>query len=202
MFHDKWNKHHPPGTSGNVGPSSSAVRQFLTYNYSKLQREFTLLDLSGGGHAAALPDAEAKQCASILAAGHLQQQYVLWEDRSILYIEHVYFTSIRDAVRNSPFLQQVCEDHNISLDHLLRRCKEADPDSVYRHLPMKRALAAATTQLRAAFGGQQLSWLGRLPTLLHDTFYMDECTVWVGKDMMGKLMVWCHKDWLLWYFLL
>jgi hypothetical protein len=50
---------------------------------------------------------------------------------------------------HSARLQQILDEYDVSLDHLLRRCKGADPKLVNRHLPMKRALPNSTIQLHS-----------------------------------------------------
>lgn len=189
MFEEQWNTQHPPGSLGHI----NAVRQFLSYNFQKLHNSYTLQTGHSGGHAPRIPDEVAKRCANILAEGYMQQRYLFVEDHVLTYTEHAYFTSIKDAVQHEQYLQGVLQQYDVSLDHLLRRCKEVDPQLVYRRLPMKRALPERTVQLRRTFGLDQQMRLLQIPSLLYDTFFMDECTIWVGKDLMNRLRVWCHR---------
>lgn len=188
-FQEQWNSQYPRGQPGHV----AGVRAFMRYNYTKLLQHFTLLTVRGGGRPFKVPDGVARECARILAQGYMQQRYLMLHDMTVIYVEHVYCTSMKNAVQHSPRLQQVLVQYDVTTQHLLRRCKEADPQLVYKRLPMKRALPDRTVQARMQFGAARLVRLVDEPNLLFDIWYMDECTVWVGRDLVGKLMVWCHR---------
>jgi hypothetical protein len=66
----------------------------MRYNYRKLQTIYTLQTIKGGGHAPRVPQRVALECASILAAGYMQQCYLVLDDRVLICTEHVCFTSI------------------------------------------------------------------------------------------------------------
>jgi hypothetical protein len=189
MFKEQWNSRFESGQVGHV----SAVRQFLSYNSQKLQDSFTLLTIKSSGRPAAVPLDVAKECAKIVGKGYMQKRYLMFPDTCYVYFEHAYFTSIKDAVVHSPRLQQVLEQYKVSRDNLLQRCKTADPRLVYLHPSMKRVVPEHTKQERVVYGGQQLTLLLLEPTMMEDTFLMDECTVWVGKDLFRKLHIWCFR---------
>jgi hypothetical protein len=189
MFKEQWNSRFDSGQEGHV----SAVRQFLSYNFQKLQDSFTLLTIKSSGPPAAVPLDVARECAQIVGKGYMQKRYLMFPDRCYVYVEHAYFTSIKDAVVHSPRLQQVLEEYKVSRENLLERCKAADPRLVYLHPSMKRVVPDHVKQERVVYGGQQLTLLLQEPTLMEDTFLMDECTAWVGKDLFRKLHIWCYR---------
>ena len=189
LFEETWNK--PRGV--NHPQFVLNPRHLITYNVAKLQQHFTLRTLKPKGPDHILPDAEAKRCAEILAAGYMQQRYAVDGLSCYTYYEHCYFTSMRDAVMHDSHLQQVLEDYSISLEHLLRRCHAVDPKLVYRHPSMKAVLPDRTKQRRVRYGSDMNFRLSASADLLLDVFWMDECTIWVGRDLAGKLKVWYHR---------
>jgi hypothetical protein len=189
MFEEQWSSRFTPGEPGHIRD----VSRFMRYNMTKLQTSFTLRNIWGGGHEPKLPDEQARKCAAILAEGYMQTRYIYQPPNYVEYQEHAYFTSIRDAVQRTKVLQDMLDEYEISTDHLLRRCHEVDRHLQWRHLPMKRALPDETLHARVAFGNGMQFRLLTAPQLLLDVFCMDECTIWVGKDLMGKLRVWCHS---------
>lgn len=189
MFEEQWNSRFSPGDPGHI----LDVPKFMRYNVRKLQTSFTLRNIHHGGHLPHLPDKDARRAAAILAEGYMQTRYILQPPNYVEYQEHAYFTSIRDAVGRTQELQDMVDKYEISLSTLLRRCHEVDPQLQWRHLPMKRTLPAETMWARVAFGNGMTWRLLTAPLLLYDVFFMDECTIWVGRDEFKKLCVWCHR---------
>lgn len=189
LFQEEWNKQYDPTHPHYI----SDVRGLITYNVAKLAKHFTLEDLKGHGRPTVVPDDVAKECAALLAAGYLQKRYALEPTATYMYYEHCWFTSMRDAVMQTPRLQQVLEEYDVTADHLLRRMHHVDPQLVYGPLRMKGVLPEATKQQRVFYSETMLWHLAANPNFLLDVFWMDECRIWVGKDLFGRLKVWSHR---------
>lgn len=189
LFEKEWNSKLDPTDTYYIGD----VRGFISYNVAKLQKKFTLWDLKATGRPTTVPDAVAKECADLLAAGYLQKRYAMEPTVTYMYYEHCWFTSMRDAVMQTPKLQQVLEQYDVSADHLLRRMHQVDPQLVYGPLHMKGVLPEATKQQRVFYSQTMLWKLAANPDYLLDVFWMDECRIWVGRDLFGRLKVWSHR---------
>lgn len=189
LFEAEWNKLHDPTSEFYV----KEVRKFINYNVAKLEERFTLLDIQAGGRATTVPDEVALECAGLLAAGYYQERHAQKGTETITYFEHCWYTSMRDAVMNTGRLQQVLEQYDVTADHLLRRMHEVDKQLAYGPLQMKGVMPEHAKKQRVFYSLDLLAKLQANPDYLLDVFFMDECRIWIGRDLCGKLRVWSHR---------
>lgn len=189
LFKAQWNKQYDADSEFYI----REVRKFITYNVAKLEKRFTLLDIQEGGRPTTVPNEVALECAELLAAGYFQERYAQQGAERIRYLEHCWFTSMRDAVMSTARLQQVLEQYDVTTDHLLRRMHQVDKKLVYGPVQMKGVMPEHAKKKRVFYSVDLLSKLQANPDNLLDVFFMDECRIWIGRDLCGKLRVWSHR---------
>lgn len=177
----------------------SDVRSFIERNVEKLRTHHTVQDLGGQGRDVIMPDEVVREIGSIIAKGHTEEHSFQWGGKDVEYIEGLRFTSLSQAIRESPRIQELQAQYPAKGDeegqvrYLLRRLHEVVPTLVYEHLPMKHPLSADDKQARVEFSVEVSEALDEDPDLLYDTYFADECSIWLNRHECGKLMMWFER---------
>lgn len=188
-FESGWNAQH-----GKADPMHiSGVRQFINYHVTKLESQYTLLTSQPPGRPPLIPDEEVRRAAEILASGHWVQTSMEVDNKDIEYLHWCRYTSIKEAIMHNQYLSALCTQYNVGADHLRRRLHEVDPDLQYGPLPMKDVLSDSVKQQREQYARDMLHRLQYQPDFLKSVYFMDECRIWVGRNLQGQVMVWSHR---------
>lgn len=190
-FQSEWNK-------GRDCPIAD-VRGFIQYNVEKFRSHQTLHDLGGQGRDVIMPDEVVREIGSIIAQGHTKQRSCRSEGKDLPWIEGLHFTSLSEAIRESPRIQELQSQYPAKggeegqVKYLWRRLHEVVPTLVYQHLPMKRPLSDADKQQRVEYAENRSADLEEDPDMLYDGYWADEVSIWINKHECGQLMMWFEK---------
>jgi hypothetical protein len=58
---------------------------------------------------------------------------------------------------------------------------------------MKDVLSDSVKKQRMDYATDMLFRLKGQPNFLKHVYFMDECRIWVGRNLQGKVMVWSHR---------
>lgn len=184
-----WNVNH-----GETDPSHiRGVRQFIRYNVNKLESQYTLLTSGSSGRPPILSDEEVRQIAEIVGHGHWVKTMAEIDGRYHDYLHWRHYTSIREVIMQDTHLNQLCTERHISAEYIRRRLHEVVPQLHYGPMPMKDVLPEAVMKQRVVYANNMLFRLQVNPDFLSDVYFMDECRIWVGRNLQGKLMVWSFR---------
>lgn len=188
-FEAGWNTQHGKADPAHI----HAVRQFMSYNVNKLETTFTLLSSQSPGRPPTIPDEEVKRAAEILSSGHWVHTFMEVGNREVDYLHWCRYTSIKEAIMRDPYLSDMCAKYGVGADHIRKRLHEVDPQLQYGPLSMKDVLSDVVKKQRLDYARDMLFRLQCSPDFLKDVYFMDECRIWVGRNLQGKLMVWSHR---------
>lgn len=176
----------------------SDVYRLIKRAVEKLETTFTLWTLAAPGPLEKVSEEEILRAADIVAAGYIEVLELIQGGIRYEYIEHRYYTSIKQAVLKSEYLANLLERYDVSIAYLLRKIKEKRSDLQYHTLYMRQPLPEQTIKQCNMYSEQMLNNIdpavGRSDYLL-DIHWMDECTIHVGKDLIqNKLHVWSYRQ--------
>jgi hypothetical protein len=169
-----------------------ALRHFIQYQVQKITETGSLGNRAKPLNTRKVPDEVAMQCAKFLKKGY----FLFLKDRSGREDEnipvHLYYTSIKQACEDEPFLKAACNDYNVTPDHLLKRMHEADPNLKYYTLDLKRALTDEQMAARR-FTAQNLYASAMADaTFLPSIFWGDEFSMsFIPAPSHAKIKVYC-----------
>jgi hypothetical protein len=170
-------------------PPVSDPYSFIHYNVDKLERTYTLLNVSEHPHPKKVPDADVQRAADILAWGYEQQLWIQVEGVWYEWYEPRHFTSLKQACEYSPTLRSIMTQYDVSGRHLLQRIHEVAPGLYYSALPMKIQLSDANMAARMDYA----EWMYQLhcadANFLYKILWGDETRIYIGSDLQGKLKV-------------
>jgi hypothetical protein len=169
------------------------VRAFIKASVAKLETHFTLLDLGGQGRGKQMPDCAVGEVGDLIRKGYTEQRTVQVGEDTRDYIEHLRFTSLKEAILMSPEIRALKEEYGVSERYLHERLQDVRPYLRYGRLPQKRVLSDQDKEDRVGYCDQMLEWLEEDPDFLLDVFWCDECRVGVNRDLAGRLRVWYDR---------
>lgn len=193
-FEQEWNSQH----EGDDDNHYTNVRSFILRAVDKLQTHYTLRTLSPPGPTEKVPAAIVKEAADIVARGHTLECMITKGGNTYVYYEHRYFTSVKQAILHSGQLADIVKEYKVGVKYLLKKFRKYCPDLQYHALYMRDTLKQSVLKERSAYGRNMLTKIdpivGRADYLL-DIHWMDECTIWVGKDLIkDRLHVWSYRS--------
>jgi hypothetical protein len=188
-FDSSWNAQYRETDAMHI----RGVRQFISYNVHKLESTYTLLTQPSPGRPHLIPDEEVRRAAGILASGHWVQTSMEVDGRELEYLHWCRYTSIKEAIMHDQYLGALCNQYAVGADYLRRRLHEVDPQLQYGPLPMKDVLSDSVKKQRMDYATDMLFRLKGQPNFLKHVYFMDECRIWVGRNLQGKVMVWSHR---------
>lgn len=190
QFVRKWNDQEEAGSKHII----KDVRRFIQHSVDKLQQNFTLRTLRPHGANEKVPTEVIRECGEIIAQGYAHLCTITVDGITYQYREHRFFTSLKEAVTHSERLAQVLEQYNINTRYLRKKLRKYCPGLVYHALRMGQTLTKKQMQQRSEYAAEMLRRLRLNPRCLLDIHFMDECTIWIGKDLISnKLHVWSYK---------
>lgn len=146
-----------------------------------METDYTLRTLTPTGRPQKMRQGLIVQCGDIIAKGYMQPCSTLRGGRFYHWLEHRYFTSIRDAVTRTAWPADTLERHKASIHYLRGKLHKYCPGLVYRSLRMRQPLTKKILQQRMTYGKDMLALLGANSDALLDIHWMDECTIgWAG----------------------
>ena len=179
--------------------SDEALRKFIEYQVKKITETGTLDDRQHPPPPKKVPDDIAKECSTALKSGYFL--YLAFESgaqRGQLDLEHpihLYYTSIKQACEDHPFLKATCASYQVSPSHLLQRMHEVDPNLKYYTVDLKQALTDPQMTVRR-LTAQQLLTLHELdPTFLLSIFWIDEFSIsFIPTPKNYKIKIYCDSN--------
>lgn len=172
----------------------SAARKLIQRAVHSMETTFSLRTKVPSGRPPQVPDSVIKQCGTIIAAGHMQDISYVRNGQLLRWGELRYFTSLQEAIDTSAQLKHLMQQHGMTIAYLRKRLHKCVPDLQYHDVYMRQPLPQRLLQARMTYGRQMRDFA--LPTWhpLLDVHWMDECTIWVGRDLIGqKLRVWSYR---------
>lgn len=190
LFIKVWNAARPKGS----WIKKSAARKLIQRAVKSMQTTFSLRTKVPSGPSPRVPDSVIQQCGTIIAAGHMQDCSIVKNGSLYRWGELRYFTSLNDAISNSVQLKQLCQLHGMKVNHLRRRLHDCVPELKYHGVYMRQPLSQKILEARMAYSNRMCNFTSAGWESLLDVHWMDECTIWVGKDLVGqKLCVWSYR---------
>lgn len=189
-FNERWNSQFDENSEDYIGD----VRKLIKAAVKKLETRFTLRTLKPPGPPEKIPKATIIECGDIIAKGHLQPCSVVRNGVTYEWLEHRYFTSLRDAICRSEALADILEQYDADTSYLRRKLRKHCRGLTYHGVHMRQLLSKKIMQQRVLYGKEMLSLLQADEDMLLDVHWMDECSIWVGKDLIAdKLHVWSYR---------
>ena len=171
------------------------VRSFIVLAVWKANNLFSWRTVPPPGPQPKAPQQVIEEAGGIIAAGHMQQCTLVVDNQRYDYVEHRHFTSLKDAKQLSQRLAQLMKDYSMSIEYLRQKLHKYCPRLVYHTLRMRQSLKTSTLQQRSSYGEDMLFRLRPNPEYLIDVHFMDECTIWIGKDLISdRLHVWSYRN--------
>lgn len=133
--------------------------------------------------------ADALEAAQIIKDG----KEVTHVHRGRTQVHRVHYTSIREAIRESPRLQDICSKYEISAEELLHAMHDADPSLVRRKMFFKHAFTPSELEQRMTFAAWCKLQQERYGDLLTNTIFIDESSIVIDKSTTSDVWVWCDK---------
>jgi hypothetical protein len=133
--------------------------------------------------------ADAQEAAQIIKDG----KEVAHVHRGKTQVHRVHYTSIREAIRESPRLQDICHKYNISAEELLNAMHQADPSLVRRKMFFKHAFTPSELEQRMQFASWCTMQEEQYGDLLSNTIFIDESSIVIDKSTTSDVWVWCDK---------
>lgn len=132
---------------------------------------------------------EALQASEIVKAGRLVTRKVHGKT-----VEHlVHYTSIAEAVREEPTLQQLVTDKDITPEQLLHAMHVHDPDLVRRRIFFKHSFTPDQLEERLQYAKARLHHLEKIPFHPQNIIFIDESSIVINKSTKSNVYVWCDK---------
>lgn len=185
-FQEQWNDSYPDHHIADA-------RSFIQKSVSKLENNYDLHDKGGQGRHYKLSHADALKCAELVSEGYLQKQVLIDQGVTMAWYELKQFTSLFEALQHLAPLRALTTDKGMTNEYVQYRLREVAPWLIYDALPMKMPLTPEQMEARLQYCKDMLHRLMRDPDFLMKVFWVDECRVWFGKDMAGKLRVWFDR---------
>lgn len=190
QFTRKWNDQEDDDSKHKIRD----VRKFIKRAVQKLQDDYTLRTTQPTGAHEKVPADIIIECGQLIAEGYAQLCTVEVDGITYQYRDHRYFTSLKDAITSTPRLAEVMEQYDIKVPYLRRKLHKYCPKLVYHALRMRQPLTKQHLEQRSEYAAEMLRRLRLYPRCLLDIHFMDECTIWVGKDLISnRLHVWSYK---------
>ena len=189
-FETAWNKLQEPTSEDYIVD----VRKLINRAVEKLENKFTLRTLPPPGPAEKISKKTILEAADILAAGYMQDHYAYANGQRVHWVEHRFFTSIKSAALRSKRLGDILTDHDVTVHYLADKFKKYCRGLRYHNLRMHVPLTDEQKKKRKSYCDDMLFRLSGNPDYLLDVHWMDECTIWIGKDLISdKLHVWSYR---------
>lgn len=190
-FEKEWNSVQDP----KFGEVFTDVRKLILRAVEKLESKFTLRTLTPPGPAEKITKQIILEAADIVAAGYMQDCYAEVNGKRYHFVEHRFFTSIKQAVLHNKRLADILEKHDTTPKYLAAKFRKHCTGLHYHRLRMRCALTAKQMESRVTYCKEMLRVLELDPDFLRDIHWMDECTIWIGKDLISeKLHVWSYRS--------
>lgn len=169
-----WKKRYDPKIHGPV----SAVRALITYWGPRFMKTGSIENKPRQKSPRKVSDAVAKKCAETIKQGYFQKRKCPGPQGDVVEV-HLYWTSIKAACAQSPYLKQVCQTYGVSPAALLKRMREVDPKLKWKRLTYKNDLTDEQKQRRKEVAGVLLRNVSLIPDFLKRIFFIDECSIWL-----------------------
>lgn len=144
-------------------------------------------DRSGRPHK--VNTADAMEAAQIFKDG----KEVTHVHRGQTQVHRVHYTSIGEAIRESPRLKDICSKYSISAEELLHAMHQADPSLVRRKMFFKHAFTPSELEQRRSFASWCTTQEEQYGDLLSNTIFIDESSIVIDKSTKSDVWVWCDK---------
>lgn len=132
---------------------------------------------------------EALKASEIVKAGRLVAHNIRGKT-----VEHlVHYTSIAEAVREEPALQQLVTDKDITPEQLLHAMHIHDPDLVRRKIFFKHSFTPDQLEERLQYARARLQHLKNIPFHPENIIFIDESSIVINKSTKSDVYVWCDK---------
>lgn len=147
-------------------------------------------DAHRSGRSRKCNEKEALEAAQICKEGKLVEEKVKGNT-----VQHrVHFTSLGEAIRESPRLKEIMNNNGLKFsDQLLHAMHDADPSLVRRKLFFKHSFTTQELQERVDYAKHCLGIQEGWPAFLNHTIYIDESSFTVDKYTESDVFVWCDK---------
>lgn len=169
-----WKGLYKPAIHGPV----SAVRALITYWGPRFMETGSIENKPRAKNPRKVSDAVAKKCAETIKQGYYQMRQRPGPQADVVQV-HLYWTSIKAACAESPYLRNVCQTHGVSPAGLLKRMRQVDPKLKWKRLTYKNDLTDAQKQRRQEVAGVLLRNVSTCPHYLKRIFFIDECSIWL-----------------------
>lgn len=190
-FNRTWNAQYDDDDANHI----SDVRSFINRSVWKANNNFSWRTVPPPGPQEKAPKAVIEQAVEIIAAGYMQQCTLIVGNQQYPYVEHIYYTSLKEARQQSKPLDDLMVEYDMSTEYLRKKLHQYCHALVYHTLRMRRSLTTGTLEERSALGGDMLFRIRGNSDYLLDVHFMDECTIWIGKDLISeKLHVWSYRN--------
>jgi len=149
----------------------------------------TVEDAPRSGRPPKIPDAAARQAATIISQGYTVQRAL----RQQLVTEHKYFSSVPEAVAHNATLQGILEQYHATPDQLLNALHRAAPELVHRKVIFRHQLTQAEKAKRQRVASQLLLRHQNEPNLLQQMVFIDEASLQTHGLKHDRISVWVNS---------
>lgn len=138
--------HAPVGVRAQQRTRAKDLRgaQLHLAHRTEVMLQHTVQDMGGQARAVVVPDAAAKDIVGIVAQGRTKQRSHPWHGKDISYIEGLRCTSLSEAIRGSPLIQQLPSQYPAQageqgqMKYMLHRLHDVVLLHVHQHLAVQR----------------------------------------------------------------
>lgn len=159
--------------------------------YKRLMEEGGVHDAPRGAPLHKVPDAVAARAAALVKEGYLVRvTRGAGAGPNRTHEERRFYHSIHEAVSRVPELHGMLTTYDVSMEHLLRRMHEVDPDLKWGRLDTKHRLKEETMAQRVNYCTTLLEHLEGDPMFLNKVLFLDETKVWGFDGSAMDVHVW------------
>lgn len=149
----------------------------------------SVADADRSGRPRKVKDEHAKEAAQIIKDG----KEITHVEKGQTVRHRVHYTSIGEAIRESPRLQEICNTYDLDGEQLLHAMHHADPSLVRRKLFFKHAFTPSELKARMDYAALCLRAQQIWGNLLSNTIFIDESSIVIDKLTASDVWVWCDK---------
>jgi hypothetical protein len=148
----------------------------------------TLDDAPKAGRPYKIPDPTALAVANVLGAGYDYHFNI----RGQPVIQHKFFTSVSEAVKQSQYLRDVKTELNVTNEQIRVAAHRVAPELRYRKVVFKHLLTPAEKAHRMSVSASLLARHHSDPTLLHRMVFVDESSILTHGLKHDAVHVWVN----------
>jgi hypothetical protein len=190
LFEKTWNSLQDPLSDS----YTVDVRKLINRAVQKLETLYTLRTLPPPGPPEKITKKIILEAADIVAAGYMQDYYAYVNGQRVHWVEHRFFTTIKQAALHNKRLADILDDHHATVDYLAKKFHKWCKGLRYHNLRFRVPLTVQQMKKRITYCKEMIRVLAHNPDYLLDIHWMDESTIWIGKDLISnKLHVWSYR---------